>query len=149
MAWIFHNAEQWRWQSNRILTWRCYCEINSVCFITWHIVLQKILPPGYSHLLCRHELLEMSGDVENFRACLKLQLTTKEEVQKWLEDFQKTSALTWRKSRTYPDSGRYNKYRVGITCYVCDRALKATWYQIESVYFLKMFLFLLSYNAIP
>jgi len=68
----------------------------------------------------------MSGDVENFRAGLKLQLTTEEEVKKWLVDFQKTSALTWRKSRTYPDSGRYNKYRVGTTCYVCDRALKAT-----------------------
>ncbi|XP_056102717.1 uncharacterized protein si:dkey-75a21.2 [Rhinichthys klamathensis goyatoka] len=78
--------------------------------------VEKILPPGYSHLLCRHELLEMSGDVENFRAGLKLQLTTEEEVQKWLEDFQKTSALTWRKSRTYPDSGRYNKYRVDLRC---------------------------------
>ncbi|KAI2661234.1 Septation ring formation regulator EzrA [Labeo rohita] len=78
--------------------------------------VEKILPPGYSHLLCHHELLEMSGDVENFRAALKLQMTTEEQVQKWLEDFQKSSALTWRKSRTYPDSGRYNKYRVDLRC---------------------------------
>ncbi|XP_026126427.1 uncharacterized protein si:dkey-75a21.2 isoform X4 [Carassius auratus] len=78
--------------------------------------VEKILPPGYSHLLCHHELLEMSGDVENFRAALKLQMTSEEQVQKWLEDFQKSSALTWRKSRTYPDSGRYNKYRVDLRC---------------------------------
>ncbi|XP_051759448.1 uncharacterized protein si:dkey-75a21.2 isoform X4 [Ctenopharyngodon idella] len=78
--------------------------------------VEKILPPGYIHLLCHHELLEMSGDVENFRAALKLQLITEEQVQRWLEDFQKTSALTWRKSRTYPDSGRYNKYRVDLRC---------------------------------
>ncbi|XP_016325506.1 uncharacterized protein LOC107675619 [Sinocyclocheilus anshuiensis] len=78
--------------------------------------VEKILPPGYSHLLCHYELLEMSGDIENFRAALKLQMTTEEQVQKWLEDFQKSSALTWRKSRTYPDSGRYNKYRVDLRC---------------------------------
>lgn len=60
----------------------------------------------------------MSGDFENFRAALKLQMTTEEQVQKWLEDFQKSSALTWRKSRTYPDSGRYNKYRVFIYTFV-------------------------------
>ncbi|KAK2899067.1 hypothetical protein QQF64_031515 [Cirrhinus molitorella] len=78
--------------------------------------VEKILPLGYSHLLCHHELLDISGDVENFRAALKLQMTTEEQVQKWLEDFQKSSALTWRKSRTYPDSGRYNKYRVDLRC---------------------------------
>ncbi|NP_001116781.1 uncharacterized protein LOC794385 [Danio rerio] len=79
--------------------------------------VEKILPPGYSHLLCRHELLEKLEDMENFRASLKLQMTSEEQVQKWLEDFQKTSALTWRKSRTYPDSGRYNKYRVDLRCH--------------------------------
>lgn len=95
-----------------------------MCFITWPFAWQKILPPGYIHLLCHHELLEMSGDVENFRAALKLQLITEEQVQRWLEDFQKTSALTWRKSRTYPDSGRYNKYRVGTSCYVTEKCFK-------------------------
>lgn len=95
-----------------------------MCFITWHFAWQKILPPGYIHLLCHHELLEMSGDVENFRAALKLQLITEEQVQRWLEDFQKTSALTWRKSRTYPDSGRYNKYRVGTSSYVTEKCFK-------------------------
>ncbi|XP_016104725.1 uncharacterized protein [Sinocyclocheilus grahami] len=45
-----------------------------------------------------------------------VEMTTEEQVQKWLEDFQKSSALTWRKSRTYPDSGRYNKYRVDLRC---------------------------------
>ncbi|TRY96818.1 hypothetical protein DNTS_015398 [Danionella cerebrum] len=79
--------------------------------------VEKILPPGYSHLLCHHERLEPAGDMENFRAVLKLQITTQEQVQKWLEDFQKTSALTWRKSRTYPDSGRYNTYRVDLRCH--------------------------------
>ncbi|XP_051526130.1 uncharacterized protein si:dkey-75a21.2 isoform X1 [Myxocyprinus asiaticus] len=78
--------------------------------------VEKLLPAGYSHLLCHHELLEMTSGVENFRVALKLQLTTEEEVQKWLENFQKSSTLTWRKSRTYPDSGRYNKYRVDLRC---------------------------------
>lgn len=92
--------------------------------------LEKILPPDYFHLLCQHELLEMSVDSENFRASLKLPLTTEEEVQKWLDDFQKSSTLTWRKSRTYPDSGRYNRYRVDLRCqhktYTSSKSPKTT-----------------------
>ncbi|KAA0713583.1 hypothetical protein E1301_Tti019626 [Triplophysa tibetana] len=92
--------------------------------------VEKLLPPMYSHLMCQHELLETSLDAENFRVGLRLQLTTEEQVLKWLDDFQKSSALTWRKSRTYPDSGRYNKYRVDLRChhktYTSSRPPKTT-----------------------
>ncbi|KAF1377986.1 hypothetical protein PFLUV_G00206520 [Perca fluviatilis] len=70
--------------------------------------LEKLLPSGYTHLLCVKE--------DEFRAHLKVQLSTKEEVEKWLEEFQNSSTLTWRNARTYPASGRYNVYRVDLRC---------------------------------
>ncbi|XP_028439323.1 uncharacterized protein LOC114559089 [Perca flavescens] len=70
--------------------------------------LEELLPPGYNHLLCVKE--------DEFRAHLKVQLSTKEEVEKWLEEFQNSSTLTWRKARTYPESARYNVYRVDLRC---------------------------------
>ncbi|XP_031169028.1 uncharacterized protein LOC116059903 isoform X2 [Sander lucioperca] len=70
--------------------------------------LEELLPPGYTHLLCVKE--------DEFRAHLKVQLSTKEAVEKWLEEFQNSSTLTWRKARTYPESARYNVYRVDLRC---------------------------------
>ncbi|XP_030289453.1 uncharacterized protein LOC115591522 isoform X2 [Sparus aurata] len=53
----------------------------------------------------------------NFRANLCVQLAREEEVQRWLKDFEKSSGLTWRKSKTYPDAGRgSNKYMVDLKC---------------------------------
>ncbi|KAJ8272502.1 hypothetical protein GJAV_G00089900 [Gymnothorax javanicus] len=46
-----------------------------------------------------------------------LQLAGEDEVQRWLKGFQKSSGLTWRRSRTDPDAGRgSNKYRVDLRC---------------------------------
>ncbi|XP_063076945.1 uncharacterized protein LOC134466948 [Engraulis encrasicolus] len=69
--------------------------------------LEKVLPPGFSHLLCAKE---------EDRAQLKVKLSTKEEVEKWLQDFQQTSGWTWRKAKTYPLSGRYNLFRNDYRC---------------------------------
>ena len=68
------------------------------------------MPEDYSYHVCCFESL---GDSNSFRTHLKLRLTREDEVQKWQEDFQASSGLTWRKSKTYPDTGDgSNKYRV-------------------------------------
>ncbi|KAM4619771.1 uncharacterized protein ACJ7VT_006532, partial [Polymixia lowei] len=60
--------------------------------------------------------MESSGDANGYRAEVKMRMETREEVDKWLVDFQTSSTLTWRKARTYPESGRYNAYRADFRC---------------------------------
>ncbi|KAJ8277811.1 hypothetical protein GJAV_G00080350 [Gymnothorax javanicus] len=74
--------------------------------------LEEILPEGYSHRVCSYEALGEG----NQRATLKLRLTSEEEVEGWLEQFKRSSGITWRKAKTYPDAGRYNKLRVDYRC---------------------------------
>ncbi|XP_068165699.1 uncharacterized protein si:dkey-75a21.2 isoform X2 [Antennarius striatus] len=77
-------------------------------------LLEKFLPSGYTHLLCLNEPSDSKEDY--FRVHLKVKLSTEEEVDKWLQDLQYSSAWTWRIARTYPQSGRYNAYRVDLRC---------------------------------
>ncbi|XP_035516707.1 uncharacterized protein si:dkey-75a21.2 [Morone saxatilis] len=74
--------------------------------------LEKLLPEQYSHTVCSYEA---TGD-NSFRAAIKLKLSSEEEAKRWLEDFQSSSGFTWRVSKTYPNGGRYNKYRVDYRC---------------------------------
>ncbi|XP_070839700.1 uncharacterized protein [Chaetodon trifascialis] len=76
------------------------------------VTLEELLPDQYSHTVCSFETI---GDV-NFKAAIKLKLSSEEEATRWLEDFQRSSGYTWRKSKTYPNAGRYNKYRVDYRC---------------------------------
>ncbi|CAK6979891.1 uncharacterized protein si:dkey-75a21.2 [Scomber scombrus] len=76
------------------------------------LLLKNLLPAGYIHLVCSYEETAQT----QFRAHIKLKLTSQEEVHKWLEDFQTSSGLTWRKAKTYPNTGRYNAYRVDMRC---------------------------------
>ncbi|XP_073334841.1 uncharacterized protein [Pagrus major] len=76
------------------------------------MILEKLLPQQYSHTVCSYGTL---GDI-NFRASIKLKLSREEEAKRWFEDFQSSSGLTWSKSKTYPNVGRYNKYRVDYRC---------------------------------
>ncbi|KAL2102346.1 hypothetical protein ACEWY4_001514 [Coilia grayii] len=69
--------------------------------------LEELLPPGYSHLLCTKEKEKVQ---------LRVKVPRKEDVEKWLEDFQQSSGFTWRKARTYPQSGRYNMFRADFRC---------------------------------
>lgn len=64
-----------------------------------------MLPPGYQHLICLVE-------EEQNRVLMKVKLSTREDVDRWLSDFMLSSTLTWRKAKTYPEAGRYNTYRV-------------------------------------
>lgn len=73
-----------------------------------NLYLQKLLPSQYSHTVCSYETI---GD-DNFKAAIKLKLSSEKEAKKWLEDFQRSSGFIWRTSKTYPNVGRYNKYRV-------------------------------------
>ncbi|XP_029907617.1 uncharacterized protein LOC115359339 isoform X1 [Myripristis murdjan] len=75
-------------------------------------LLEKLLPDGYVHLVCSYEETAQT----HFRAQIKLRITSEGEVHKWLEDFQTSSGVTWRISKTYPNSGRYNAYRVNLRC---------------------------------
>ncbi|XP_056156746.1 uncharacterized protein LOC130130908 [Lampris incognitus] len=75
-------------------------------------LLEKLLPEGYVHLVCSY----VETAQAQFRAHIKLRITSEDEVHKWLEDFQTSSGLTWRKSKTYPNTGRYNAYRVDLRC---------------------------------
>ncbi|XP_069000340.1 uncharacterized protein [Embiotoca jacksoni] len=77
-----------------------------------HPLLEKILPEGYVHLVCSYEETAQA----QFRALIKLRITSEDEVRSWLEDFQISSGHTWRKSKTYPNTGRYNAYRVDLRC---------------------------------
>ncbi|XP_032381678.1 uncharacterized protein si:dkey-75a21.2 [Etheostoma spectabile] len=77
-----------------------------------HPLLEKLLPEGYVHLVCSYEEVAPA----QFRAHFKLQITTEDEAFKWLEYFQTSSGQTWRKSKTYPNCGRYNAYRVDLRC---------------------------------
>lgn len=70
--------------------------------------LQKLVPKDYDHTVCS---FETAGE-DHFKAAIKLKLSSEKEAKKWLEDFQVSSGITWRTSKTYPNSGRYNKYRV-------------------------------------
>lgn len=72
--------------------------------------MQKLLPQDYDHTVCS---FETAGD-DHFKAAIKLGLSSEEEAKKWLEDFQLSSGIIWRTSKTYPNSGRYNKYRVSL-----------------------------------
>lgn len=74
--------------------------------------LQKLLPEGYDHLVCTYEDI---GDGQ-FKTKIKLRVTTEDEVHKWLKDFQTSSLVTWRKSKTYPQhTGFHNAYRVSLS----------------------------------
>lgn len=75
------------------------------CIYTFSPGWQRALPPGYQHLVCAFK-------AEEQRVVLKIKLSLREQVENWLKDFQLSSSLTWRKARTYPESGRYNTYRV-------------------------------------
>ncbi|XP_075884023.1 uncharacterized protein LOC142889277 [Nelusetta ayraudi] len=75
--------------------------------------LEKLLPEGYDHRVCTYEDI---GEGQ-FKAKIKLRITSEEEVHKWLEDFQTSSLVTWRKSKTYPQhTGCHNAYRVDLRC---------------------------------
>lgn len=66
------------------------------------------MPNQYSHTVCSYETL---GE-NNFKAAIKLQLSSEEEAKRWLDEFKRSSGFIWRTSKTYPNGGRYNKFRV-------------------------------------
>lgn len=77
------------------------------------VMLEKLLPVQYSHTVCSYET---TGGV-GFRAAIKLKLSTEEEANRWLKDFEISSGFTWRKAKTYPNVWRYNRYRVDYRCH--------------------------------
>ncbi|XP_059210130.1 uncharacterized protein si:dkey-75a21.2 [Centropristis striata] len=91
-------------------------------------LLEQLLPEQYSHTVCSYVTL---GET-HFRASIKLKLSSVEDAKGWFEDFQSSSGFTWRISKTYPNGGRYNKYRMDYRCqhktfgYVCKKRSKNT-----------------------
>lgn len=82
--------------------------------------LQKLLPKDYNYTVCS---FETAGE-DHFKVAIKLKLSSEEEAKKWLEDFQVSSGIIWRTSKTYPNSGRYNKYRVSMALSAAHSSLQ-------------------------
>lgn len=66
------------------------------------------MPNQYSHTVCSYETV---GE-NKFKAAIKLKLSSEEEAKRWLDEFKRSSGFIWRTSKTYPNGGRYNKFRV-------------------------------------
>lgn len=94
------------------------------CIYTFSTGWQRALPPGYQHLVCAFK-------AEEQRVVLKVKLSLREQVENWLKDFQLSSSLTWRKARTYPESGRYNTYRVSTAWKLISRLSDSCWLLID------------------
>lgn len=77
--------------------------------------LEAVLPE-YDHLVCSLEPVEAGG----FNASIKLGLKEEREVQKWVEDFQSSSQMTWRIYKTNPAIKRAKRtrsqYKVDYQC---------------------------------
>lgn len=71
------------------------------------------MPAQYSHTVCSYETV---GE-NNFKAAIKLKLSSEVEAKRWLDEFKRSSGFLWRTSKTYPNGGRYNKFRVKITTF--------------------------------
>lgn len=84
--------------------------LKIICAKSFFFFFQKLLPEGYEHVVCTYD---DTGEGQ-FKAQIKLRITSEIEVHKWLEDFQTSSLLTWRKSKTYPHTGCHNAYRVSL-----------------------------------
>lgn len=92
------------------------------------------MPSSYTHLIC---VMESSRNANGYRAEVKVRMETREEVNQWLVDFQTSFSVTWRKARTYPESGRYNAYRVRAAyrdnvrcCVICLIAVQGEYTQV-------------------
>ncbi|XP_011609921.2 uncharacterized protein isoform X2 [Takifugu rubripes] len=73
---------------------------------------EKLMPNQYSHTVCSYETV---GE-NKFKAAIKLKLSSEEEAKRWLDEFKRSSGFIWRTSKTYPNGGRYNKFRVDYKC---------------------------------
>ncbi|XP_076009415.1 uncharacterized protein LOC143002896 isoform X2 [Genypterus blacodes] len=84
--------------------------------------LEKLLPVDYDHHLCSFSSLGDDPELQHFRCQLRLNLQTEEEVLQWQTQFQEHSGFTWRKSKTYPNPGPKNKFRLDLRCHHKTRA---------------------------
>ncbi|PIK35826.1 hypothetical protein BSL78_27344, partial [Apostichopus japonicus] len=73
----------------------------------------NLLPPQYHHFICKH--VDGKSAIQG-ETTIRLSLRKEEYVSQWLKDFQDSSYMTWRKSKPYPDSGRYNSYKSILRC---------------------------------
>ena len=71
-------------------------------------MLQRILPKSHPLVVCRYESL----DGDNFKCQVRLKISDEDEAKSWLEEFKSGSHATWKAARTYPDAGKFNKFRV-------------------------------------
>ncbi|KAJ8286453.1 hypothetical protein GJAV_G00039410 [Gymnothorax javanicus] len=74
--------------------------------------LKDYLPAGYNYHVCEFKNISETNDHVNFRATLRMALSTVEEIKLWL----KSHTVTWRVDRTIPRKGQKVLYKVVFRC---------------------------------
>ncbi|XP_025108961.1 uncharacterized protein LOC112573124 [Pomacea canaliculata] len=76
--------------------------------------LKDLLPEGYQHLICK--FCVTSGANDHFEATVRINLFSKDDVQKWKNSFQESSKVTLRIKRTHPSLSTKIMYKVMYRC---------------------------------
>lgn len=86
-------------------------------------LLEEILPPNYSHKIVSVEPLRpyhkmtTYDESEMLTAEVRVNLKSKEEALKWLEDFKKSSFTDWRVRRNFKENTKCIIYKKGFRCH--------------------------------
>lgn len=75
--------------------------------------LEPILPSQYDYLT---ETSNISDTVFHYKIRIK-GVATQEQAEKWVQDLNLISQVTWRVSQTFPRSGRINAYSAKFRCH--------------------------------
>ena len=74
-------------------------------------VFQKTLPKGYEYHLCHFK------DVEGgYKAELRVAVSTESEAREWVKNYEMECKITLCLSKTYPNSGRINLFKIAYRC---------------------------------
>ncbi|XP_071805679.1 uncharacterized protein [Asterias amurensis] len=92
--------------------------------------LSRILPSSYNYCICEYRDTDTSRDA--FFATLGVNIKTKPDASKWLQQFQKKSMTTMRVSRTWPQSGPVNIFKKRFRCHHNTRAAITTNQKLSS-----------------
>ncbi|XP_033642593.1 uncharacterized protein LOC117302704 [Asterias rubens] len=92
--------------------------------------LSRILPSSYNYCICEYRDTDTSRDA--FLATLGVNIKTKPDASKWLQQFQKKSMTTMRVSRTWPQSGPVNIFKKRFRCHHNTRAAITTNQKLSS-----------------
>ncbi|XP_076021148.1 uncharacterized protein LOC143012005 [Genypterus blacodes] len=91
---------------------RFTCIDPKKCNVSEFPALKECLPDSYDYHVCNYKTISDPGDHVNFRATLRMALSTEEEIKLWL----KSHTVTWRVDRTDPGKGQKVIFKVDFRC---------------------------------